>query len=77
MFHLTREPSKERRPHLEACACLIALSCCCANDMSKIEAAAKKKFLVVPNDFTLREMQITGVPGTSGAAGILEKGAQR
>jgi hypothetical protein len=43
MFHLTREPSKERRPHLEACACLIALSCCCANDMSKIEAAAKKE----------------------------------
>ena len=45
--------------------------------MSKIEAAAEKKFLVVPDDFTLREMQITGVPGTSGAAGILEKGAQR
>jgi hypothetical protein len=38
---------------------------------------AKKEFLVVPNDLTLREKPITGVPGTSGAAGILKKGAEQ
>ena len=43
---------------------------------AKVAAVAKKEFLVVPNDLTLREKQITGVPGTSGAAGILEKGAK-
>ena len=35
------------------------------------------KFLTVPHDLTLKEKQITGVPGTSGAAGILEKGAKQ
>ena len=44
---------------------------------AKAAAVAKKEFLVVPNDLTLREKQITGVPGTSGAGGILEKGAKR
>ena len=55
MFDLTREPSKERRPHLES----MCLPFCC-NKCSKAEAAgAKKKFLVVPNSFTPYRMDFT------------------
>ena len=60
---------ESREPAWYLCHDMMQCSC-------NVAAVARKEFLVVPNDLTLREKQITGVPGTSGAAGILEKGAK-
>ena len=53
MFNLTRQPSKEKGPHLES----MCLPFCCPK-CSKAEAAVKTEFLIVSNGFTLADRNL-------------------
>ena len=72
MFNLTTKPSKEKRPHLQARACLVFGSCCCSYVPSNA-AWTKKMFLPVRTGFTLAERHSVRFTGTAGAAGLPEK----
>ena len=47
MFNLTRKPKKARKPHLQACTCLVNIAYCCSNVTSKAAQMEKKPFLAV------------------------------
>ena len=69
MFNLTRQPSKEKGPHLES----MCLPFCC-HKCSKAEAAVKTEFLIVSNGFTLAGQESRREnPGTTGGSETLRK----
>ena len=72
MFNLTREPSKEKVPHLES-VCLPGLSIMLCVVVKQLKLRQNGKFLAVQNGFTLAELHSVRFIGTAGAAGLLEK----
>ena len=72
MFNLTREPSKEKVPHLEN-VCLPGVSIMLCVVVKQLKLRQNGKFLAVQNGFIQKEMHSVRIIGTTGVAGILEK----
>jgi hypothetical protein len=72
MFNLTREPSKEKVPHLES-VCLPGVSIMLCVVVKQLKLPQNGKFLAVQNGFTKKELHSVGIIGTTGPAGFRKK----
>ena len=69
MFNLTREPSKEKVPHLES-VCLPGVSIMLCVVVKQLKLRQNGKFLAFQNGFTQKELHSVGIIGTTGPAGL-------